>query len=168
MNGGWFWWGGKTPAGYKKLWAITYDFLVGTKGLHNLIFVWSPDAWQPQGGDVPWDHYPGGDRVDVVGVDDYSPSTSDLIHVYYTGLADYAKPRMLAETFDVPVTADGTNALTRSPWVIWSVWGDGLTRTSVNTNADVKATYYAADQVYTGGAGTGFGQNFAWGRLHAH
>lgn len=168
MNGNWFWWGGKTPASYKKLWRITYDYLVKTKGLHNLIFVWSPNAWDPQGTDVPWDYYPGSGLVDVVGVDDYSPSTSDLTHVYYTGLVDYAKPRMLAESYNVPITAAGSNALTRSPWVIWSIWGSGLTKTAINSNADVKATYYATDQVYTGGSGTGFGQNFAWGSVHAH
>ncbi|MET7731106.1 glycosyl hydrolase [Streptomyces sp. NPDC005402] len=168
MNGDWFWWGGKTPASYKKLWRITYDYLVKTKGLHNLIFVWSPGAWDPQGDDVPWDYYPGADLVDVVGVDDYSPSASDLTHVYYTGLVAYAKPRMLAETYNMPITAAGSNALTRSPWVIWSTWGSGLTKTEINTNADVKATYYATAQVYTGGSGTGFGQNFAWGSIHAH
>jgi mannan endo-1,4-beta-mannosidase len=122
----------------------------------------------PAGDDVPWDYYPGSDLVDVVGVDDYSPSASDLTHVYYTGLVDYAKPRMLAESYNVPITAAGSNALTRSPWVIWSTWGSGLTKTAINSNADVKATYYATDQVYTGGSGTGFGQNFAWGSLHAH
>lgn len=168
MNGDWFWWGDKTAASYKKLWRITYDYLVKTKGLHNLIFVWSPNAWNPQGNDVPWDYYPGTDLVDVVAVDDYNPAASDLTHVYYTGLVDYAKPRMLAETFNVPITAAGSNALTRSPWVIWSVWGSGLTKTEINTNADVKATYYATGQVYTGGSGSGFGQNFAWGSVHAH
>ncbi|MFG3280426.1 glycoside hydrolase family 26 protein [Streptomyces sp. NPDC048111] len=177
MNGGWFWWGGKTPASYQKLWRITYDHLVQTRGLHNLIFVWCPNAWQPQGGDVPWDYYPGADRVDIVAVDDYNPrygsgaatpENRDFTNIYHRGLADYAKPRMLAETFDMPVTADGGNALTASPWVIWSVWGDGATRTAVNSNADVKATYYATRQVRTGGSGSGFGQNFDWGSLHAH
>ncbi|MEU4269102.1 hypothetical protein [Streptomyces sp. NPDC026092] len=37
--------------------------------------------------------------------------------------------------------------------------GDGLPRTSVTTNADVKATYYVEGQVYRGGAGTGFGHS---------
>ncbi|MCT9083806.1 glycoside hydrolase family 26 protein [Streptomyces fulvoviolaceus] len=167
MNGDWFWWGGKTAASYKKLWRITYDYLVRTKGLHNLIFVWSPNGWKAPGSGVPWDYYPGADLVDVVAVDDYYPGYSDFTNVYYTGLVDYAKPRMLAETYNVPITAAGSNALTPSPWVIWSTWGTALTR-GTNTNADVKATYYATDQVYTGGSGTGFGQNFAWGSIHAH
>ncbi|MFJ9245349.1 hypothetical protein [Streptomyces sp. NPDC101776] len=43
-------------------------------------------------------------------------------------------------------TAAGSNALTRSPWVIWST----------------------TDQVDMGGSGTGFGQNFGWRSVHAH
>ncbi|MFI1018778.1 glycoside hydrolase family 26 protein [Streptomyces sp. NPDC020965] len=180
MNGPWFWWGGKTPTSYKKLWSITYDYLVKTKGLHNLIFVWSPNAWTPNGTNVPWDYYPGAGRVDIVAVDDYNakygsgvgtPENQNFTNIYYTGLVDYAKPRMLAETGYVPITAPAgaapaTNALTASPWVIWSVWGDRLTAS--NSNADVKATYYATSQVWTGGSGTGYGQNFNWGSIHAH
>jgi mannan endo-1,4-beta-mannosidase len=174
MNGNWFWWGGKSPAGYQQLWQIAYDYLVHTRGLHNLIFVWSPAAWTPTGTDVPWNFYPGNDYVDVVAVDDYNPkygtglSTPENSHytnIYYTGLQDYAKPRMLAESFNVPITKDGTSALTASPWVIWTVWGQGLT--ADNTNADVKATYYATNHVLTGGSGSAYGQNFNWGSLHA-
>lgn len=168
MNSGWSWWGGRTPASYRKLWRITYDYLVRTRGLHHLIFVWAPNAWNPRGSDVPWDHYPGDALVDIVAVDDYRFADSDLTNVYHKGLARYAKPRMLAETYNVPITAGGSNALTRSPWVIWSTWGSALTRTQYNSTADVKATYSATDQVYTGGSGTGFGQNFAWDSIHAH
>ena len=74
---------------------------------------------------------------------------------------------MLAETYSVPInssTANG-NALTASPWVIWSIWGDYLT--SSNSNAGVKDSYYATEYVYTGGSGSGYGQNFNWGSLHA-
>ena len=38
MNGDWFWWGGKTPGSYQQLWQIMYNYLVNTRGLHNLIF----------------------------------------------------------------------------------------------------------------------------------
>nr|WSX72841.1 hypothetical protein OH826_02640 [Streptomyces sp. NBC_00899]WSX81091.1 hypothetical protein OH826_48870 [Streptomyces sp. NBC_00899] len=124
--------------------------------------------------------YPGADRVDIVAVDDYNakygaavstPENQDFTNIYYKGLADYAKPRMLAETGNVPIAAPtdaapATNALTASPWVIWSIWGDRLTAS--NSNTDVKATYYATSQVWTGGSGMGYGQNFNWGSIHAH
>lgn len=173
MNGDWFWWGGKTPSSYRQLWQIMYNYLVNTRGLHNLIFVWSPSSWTPNGSDVPWNYYPGDAFVDIVAVDDYNPAygsgaatpeTSDFTNIYYTGLQNYTKPRMLAETYRVPVAANGTNALAASPWVIWTVWGQRLT--ADNSGADVKATYYATSQVYTGGSGTGYGQNIDWGAFH--
>jgi mannan endo-1,4-beta-mannosidase len=176
MNSGSFWWGNKTAASYQGLWRIMYNYLVNTRGLHNLIFVWAPSAWTPDGGDVPWNYYPGSGYVDIVAVDDYNaqygtgaptPETASFTNIYYSALADYAKPRMLAETYSVPInssTANG-NALTVSPWVIWSIWGDYLT--SSNSNAAVKDSYYATEYVYTGGSGSGYGQNFNWGNLHA-
>jgi mannan endo-1,4-beta-mannosidase len=176
MNSGSFWWGNKTAASYQDLWRIMYNYLVNTRGLHNLIFVWAPSAWTPNGGDVPWNYYPGSSYVDIVAVDDYNaqygtgaptPETASFTSIYYSALAGYAKPRMLAETYSVPInssTADG-NALITSPWVIWSIWGDYLT--SSNSNAGVKDSYYAIEYVYTGGSGSGYGQNFNWGNLHA-
>jgi hypothetical protein len=71
-------------------------------------------------------------------------------------------------TDNVPITAAGSNALSRSPWVIRSVRGSGLTRTDISANADVKATYYATGQVYTGDSGAGLGQNFGRGSIHTH
>lgn len=173
MNGDWFWWGGKTPGSYQQLWQIMYNYLVNTRGLHNLIFVWSPSTWTPNGSEVPWNYYPGDAYVDIVAVDDYNPvygsgsptpETSDFTNIYHTGLQNYAKPRMLAETYKVPIAASGTNALTPSPWVIWNVWGQRLT--ADNSDADVKATYYATGHVYTGGSGTGYGQNINWSTFH--
>jgi mannan endo-1,4-beta-mannosidase len=176
MNTGSFWWGNKTTASYQGLWRIMYNYLVNTRGLHNLIFVWAPIAWTPDGGDVPWDYYPGSGYVDIVAVDDYNasygtgkptPETASFTNIYYTALAGYAKPRMLSETYSVPITSSTANGnyLTASPWVIWSIWGDYLT--SSNSNADVKDSYYATEYVYTGGSGLDYGQNFNWGSVHA-
>ncbi len=62
-QGGWFWWGAKGPAVYKQLWAMLYDRLTRTDGLHNLVWVYTSAE------DPAW--YPGDDRVDVVGIDAY-------------------------------------------------------------------------------------------------
>jgi mannan endo-1,4-beta-mannosidase len=180
MNDSWAWWGAKTPYSYQQLWQIMYNYLVNTRGLHNLIFVWAPKYWTPgaipgdMSGDIPepWDYYPGAGYVDIVAVDDYNapgsaPENADFTNIYYTALVNYNKPRMLAESGYVPITSSGDNALTASPWVIWSVWGDYLTNEAYNSDADVQSTYYAINQVYTGGSGTGFGQNFDWGSIHA-
>ncbi|GAA3033475.1 hypothetical protein GCM10020229_51180 [Kitasatospora albolonga] len=69
----------QTGADFKKLWTITYRYLVETRGLHNLIFVWTPVSWDGAPGVEPWDYYPGEGYVDVVGVDDYSGSPTDPI-----------------------------------------------------------------------------------------
>ncbi|NOZ80532.1 MAG: hypothetical protein GXP63_02570, partial [DPANN group archaeon] len=67
MNGGWFWWGKIDPQDYKNLWIYTHDYLIYTKGLHNLIWIYSPNA---NSGNY-LTYYPGNDYVDIVGLDYY-------------------------------------------------------------------------------------------------
>ncbi|GGJ19582.1 glycosyl hydrolase [Streptomyces brasiliensis] len=155
-----FWWAGQDPAAYRKLWRLTYDFLVGRRGLHNLIFVWAPNSWEGSYGRPPWDYYPGDDRVDVVGVDDYSGSPARPFgdgawtEVWYRGLERYPKPRILAESYHVPLNAHQPRTLTRTPWVLWTVWGQALSYENIseprhrNTPDDVKQTY-GSDRVLT-------------------
>jgi mannan endo-1,4-beta-mannosidase len=70
MNATWFWWGGKEPSSFKKLWYNLYDRLTNYWGLNNLIWVWSPSSavnaacYQP-------------DLVDAGGVDHYTHSRHD-------------------------------------------------------------------------------------------
>lgn len=93
-----------------------------------------------------------------------SPNARSL-YTYLTGLENAARAGSSLRTI-LGQHVEGQNAPTASPWVIWNIWGDGLT--SHNSNADVKATYYDTGQVCTGGSGTGFGQNVDWGSVHAH
>lgn len=172
-----FWWSGQSGTDFQKLWKITYRYLVETRGLHNLIFVWTPVSWDGAPGVDPWGYYPGAQYVDVVGVDDYSGSPRDPIGTgevwtkrYYDGLAAYNKPRMLAESFAVPVNSRQKDTLKRTPWTVWTVWGQSLTEKNVtpgqvvNSRADVKETYNSPMAI-TGGYGR-FGVNFDWSALH--
>ncbi|MFF3461092.1 glycoside hydrolase family 26 protein [Streptomyces sp. NPDC002619] len=155
-----FWWAGQDPAAYRKLWRLTYDYLVQRRGLHNLIFVWAPNSWEGTYGRVPWAYYPGDEWVDIVGVDDYSGGPDrpfgggNWTEVWYRGLERYAKPRIVAESFHVPLNAHQPRTLTRTPWVLWTVWGQALTYDNVsepryrNTVDDVKRTY-GSDRVLT-------------------
>ncbi|MEU2928345.1 glycosyl hydrolase [Streptomyces sp. NPDC007251] len=148
-----FWWGGQHPEAYHRLWRLTHDFLVHRRGLHNLVFVWAPNSWDGSYGTPPGPYYPGGAYVDVVGVDDYSGSparpygTGAWTEVWYRGLERFARPRIVAESFHVPLNADQPRTLSRTPWVLWTVWGQALTYDNVseprhrNTPADVKRTY---------------------------
>lgn len=81
-NGNWFWWGkgNCTEEEYIALWRFTQKYLTEEKGLHNLLFAFSPDRSR-----LDMDSlrnadslrssylygYPGDDYVDVLGYDDY-------------------------------------------------------------------------------------------------
>ncbi|MEV0170745.1 glycosyl hydrolase [Streptomyces sp. NPDC050803] len=153
--GGGFWWSGKDPALFRRLWRLTYDYLVHRRGLHNLIFVWAPNSWDGRYGREPWAYYPGGRYVDVVGVDDYSDSPAHPFHgkpwteVWYRGLERFHRPRIVSESFHVPLNTAQPRTLSRTPWVLWTVWGQALTYENLseprhkNTANDVKRTYYS-------------------------
>ncbi|MFL4906446.1 glycosyl hydrolase [Streptomyces sp. MMS24-I2-30] len=163
---GGFWWAGQDPAAFRRLWRLTYDYLVERRGLHNLIFVWAPNSWDGTYGHEPRAYYPGGGYVDVVGVDDYSGTPADPFgdgawtEVWYRGLEAYRRPRIVAESFHVPLNAAQPRTLSRTPWVLWTVWGQALTYDNVsaprqqNTTADVRRTY-GSPRVITGDSGFG-------------
>ena len=155
-----FWWAGQDPAAYRRLWQLTYNHLVGRRGLHNLIFVWAPNSWDGKYGQEPHAYSPGDRYVDVVGVDDYSGGPTEPFgkgawtEVWYRGLEQYARPRIVAESFHVPVNEAQPDTLSRTPWVLWTVWGQALTYDNLsaprrkNPAADVKRTY-GSPQVIT-------------------
>ncbi|GAA1875254.1 glycoside hydrolase family 26 protein [Myceligenerans crystallogenes] len=76
-NGGsWFWWGAAfgTPGEYAELYRFTVEYLRDVKGVHNLLYAFSPGGGF--GGD-PASYlrtYPGDAFVDVLGIDAYDDS----------------------------------------------------------------------------------------------
>ncbi|OSZ61844.1 hypothetical protein OQI_03095 [Streptomyces pharetrae CZA14] len=154
-----FWWAGQDPAAFRRLWRLTYDYLVGRRGLHNLLFVWAPNSWDGSYGRDPHAYYPGGRHVDIVGVDDYSGSPARPFgggawtEIWYRGLERYLRPRIVSESFHVPLNEAQPRTLSRTPWVLWTVWGQALTYDNVseprrkNTTDDVKRTYYASQVI---------------------
>ena len=74
MNGKWFWWGGADKEEFLALWRHMFDYFTTTKGLNNLLWLYSSnseDAWTRS---VDF-YYPGDAYCDVVGLDNY---TDDL------------------------------------------------------------------------------------------
>ncbi len=75
-NGEWFWWG-KTHCSeedYIALWRFTVKYLRDVKGVHNLIYAFSPDRGRIDlsKGDTDYFYgWPGDDYVDIIGLDDY-------------------------------------------------------------------------------------------------
>ena len=87
MNGGWFWWGAQDPADFIKVWRQMFDYFTRTKGLHNLIWVYSPNK-----GAHTADYYAGDDCVDLVGLDCYTDNI-DPPHIQgYPEVAKLNKP----------------------------------------------------------------------------
>jgi len=75
-TGGWFWWGKglNTEADFIALWRHTVDHLRLRRGLHNLLYAYSPDrrGIDPDAlADGYLYGYPGDEYVDILGLDDY-------------------------------------------------------------------------------------------------
>ena len=83
MNGNWFWWDGKDPETFKKLWRQMFDYFTKTKGLDNLLWVYAPNH-----GTNTAVYYPGDRYVDLVGLDAY---TDDVDTNHILGYAEVAR-----------------------------------------------------------------------------
>lgn len=82
-NGSWFWWG-ETPCPdslYIELFRYTVNYLRINKGLKNILFCYSTDAFETK--DDYLERYPGDEYVDIFGFDDYksirTPDTRDVL-----------------------------------------------------------------------------------------
>lgn len=77
-NGSWFWWGQRGQPQFRLAWQGMFKYLTGTKGLHNLLWVYSA-AHDVDGTALSGvtHNYPGADLVDIVGLDIYKDDLSD-------------------------------------------------------------------------------------------
>ena len=72
-----FWWGGRDPATFKKLWRRMFVYYTQEKGLHNLIWTWSPLVSKKA-----MSYYPGNAYVDMTGLDIYANGVKGTKAVY--------------------------------------------------------------------------------------
>lgn len=85
-QGSGFWWsvGNNSNDSYKLLWQMTFNYLTETKGVHNLIWAYSPDlhhlCWNETGIDkyVYMNAWPGDNYVDIMGLDAYQTAYSNF------------------------------------------------------------------------------------------
>lgn len=72
FDGSWFWWGANfcTAEEYKKAYQFTVDYLKNTKGVHNILYAYSPDNSYSTVEDY-LTRYPGDKYIDVLGMDNY-------------------------------------------------------------------------------------------------
>ena len=72
-----FWWGARNPVAFRKVWRELFQYYTHEKGLHNLIWAWSPLV-----SSKAMDYYPGNDCVDLTGLDIYASSVATATNVY--------------------------------------------------------------------------------------
>jgi mannan endo-1,4-beta-mannosidase len=72
FDGSWFWWGASfcSPDEYKAAYQFTVDYLKNTKGVHNILYAFSPDnSYTTEANYLS--RYPGDKYVDILGMDNY-------------------------------------------------------------------------------------------------
>jgi len=117
MNQVRFWWGGRRgPDGTGRLYRLTHDYLVRTKGLTNLVWVWdmqdlSRDFADYDPGAANWDVF----AFDVYG-DGYQPSWYDYVRTIAG-----AKPMAIGECAKLPTA--GLLA-TQPRWCFFMSWAE--------------------------------------------
>ena len=118
----WFWWGAKGADVYKQLWQWMYNYMVKTKGLNNLIWVWTS-----QTKDNNW--YPGDAYVDIIGRDNYGATAATLATEYETQKAAYPNKMITLsecgnnETTEMAKLSSIWDAGSRWSWFM--TWYDG-------------------------------------------
>lgn len=72
-TGSWFWWGEDQTSvdEYVALWRFTVEYLRDEKGVHNILYAYSPDNQAGREFANYMKKYPGDDYVDILGMDDY-------------------------------------------------------------------------------------------------
>jgi len=99
-NGAWFWWGNNPRDGSVSaapLWKDMYNYLTRSKGLHNLLWVFSASVPAgPAMADV-LTHYPGNEYVDIVALDIYDDTFTQQAETAYAKLQGTGKPFAIAE-----------------------------------------------------------------------
>jgi hypothetical protein len=135
MNQGVFWWGGRGgPSGTRKLFQITHDYLVDTKGLDNIIWVWDVQDFGSLATDVH-DYDPGPGYYDIAALDIYDGGYDASKYAAMKGIAG-AGLIAIGECATVPTPAE----LDAQPdWSFFMLWPDFIDQ----NQAGLQATFGA-------------------------
>ena len=137
MNQGVFWWAGRPGwDGTAALYRLTRDYLVNTKGLTNIIWVWSM-----QDLDLNWNVYnPGNNYWDIFTLDVYNQDGFTSTK-YNTALSvANGKPIGIAECDTLPTSGE---LASQQKWVFCMSWAE-LTFEK-NSNEQIQQLYWASN-----------------------
>lgn len=88
QNGGWFWWGAATTtkSEYAELYRYTVEYLRDVKGVHNFLYVFSPNGSFNGNESEYLTTYPGDQYVDILGMDQYDNKDNAGSDAFLNGL----------------------------------------------------------------------------------
>jgi hypothetical protein len=71
LTGNWFWWCENvcTPQEFKALWKMTYEYMVHTRKLNHLLWVYNTSGFESKTHFL--ERYPGNQYADIISYDDY-------------------------------------------------------------------------------------------------
>lgn len=122
MNQKRFWWSKPGPDGTAKLFELTRDYLIKTKGLTNVGFVWDvQDIYAGGTGGADFaDYNPGEGNFDVAALDVYGDGYSNT--EYYDALVaqSFGRPVVIGETFQGPSPAVQMALPQMAYFMIWA------------------------------------------------
>jgi mannan endo-1,4-beta-mannosidase len=118
FDGGWFWWGANhcTVDEFVTLWKFTVQYLRDEKGVHNLIWAFSPDNKFIDEAKYT-ERYPGNDFVDLLGMDNYGDMgrnryAPDTAVIKLNVVSDFAKKNKKLSAF----TESGLESIPNPTW----------------------------------------------------
>ena len=113
-SGSGFWWGkGNASADeFIALWQFTITYLRDVKGLHNIIWAYSPDMIHINSRDAYLEYWPGDEWVDILGLDAYDRDGEDYGH---KGLQMVRLMKNIAYTKNKPLALTETGLENNSP-----------------------------------------------------
>ncbi|KAJ5942467.1 hypothetical protein N7516_002635 [Penicillium verrucosum] len=116
-EGGWFWWGAKGPAPFKKLWDIVYDRITRVHNIHNIV-------WVCNTADSQW--YPGNDKCDIATIDYYAEAGDHgALEGKFEELRNVTKGERVLALGEVGSIPDPeVQAKENLPWAFWMTWND--------------------------------------------
>lgn len=142
MNQGNFWWGGRPGSnGTRKLYQITHDYLVKTKGLTNLIWVWDMQDFPSLSQDLS-DYNPGDSYWDIAALDIYRSDGQGYTEDKYNAMLAVAGGKLIAiGECDILPTANELAAQPR--WTFFMAWAELVDKE--NSKQKIRDLYNAAN-----------------------
>jgi mannan endo-1,4-beta-mannosidase len=139
MNQPVFWWAGRGgAAGTRKLFQLTHDYLVYTKGFDNIVWVWDLQDFGTLASDVSA-YDPGALYYDIAALDVYDGGYDAWKYDAIRGVAG-GKPIAIGECQTAPTSIE----LAQQPaWTFFMLWPDFLDQNA----AALPALYHASNVV---------------------